>query len=560
VAEKIPAALGGERIRSSVAGVHDLLSSMSEGFRQQIQQDAQDIADAWDTSTTATASAAQQQSQAITDTFTDLKAGAKNAAAESVQAVTSLQNALDQISAAKTTEQLTALQGEMLKAYQAGTLSQQEYANGAGVLNAKLTELKSTASGAALGVSDLSTGLENLKQVQDAISSAKTTVDIQNIRTALGRLYNDGTISAREFNQEQTKLSAKVKELKAAGEEGAKGMQAVAESSDKATKSLSDQRKAIGESMEATRKGVASTKDDMGAFEGFFGGVLSTARQGVAQLSQEALNAFDAMRGISTVDLSIDTSSLDATSRSLAKVSEQLARIKAESGVGMSGFGRWAMDTQRASLEIQAAYLEQKRSLQSLMDDYERGTMKLGDFVSAAKGARNGLSLLNDSDMRQLESAIEAANQKIQQLKEGSKSTLVSLREELAGLRGEQEAVDRSRFNSRKAELQQQLAEAQGSGDMNAVQNLMTALATLQQIQAETDAKRQREEQQKRVDEQNAAKAAAAPPASPPASSPPPRVVRFETARGAVDVAVASEQDETNLLGVLEQASMRTGR
>lgn len=112
VAEKIPAALGGERIRSSVAGVHDLLSSMSEGFRQQIQQDAQDIADAWDTSTTAIASAAQQQSQAITDTFTDLKAGAKNAAAESVQAVTSLQNALDQISAAKTTEQLTALQGK----------------------------------------------------------------------------------------------------------------------------------------------------------------------------------------------------------------------------------------------------------------------------------------------------------------------------------------------------------------------------------------------------------------------------------------------------------------
>ncbi|MDF5999599.1 hypothetical protein P4050_14485 [Pseudomonas aeruginosa] len=133
-------------------------------------------------------------------------------------------------------------------------------------------------------------------KVQDAISSAKTTVDIQNIRTALGRLYNDGTISAREFNQNRTAVRQD-QELKAAGEEGAKGMQAVAESSDRAAKSLSDQRKAIGESMEATRKGVASTKDDMGAFEGFFGGVLSTARQGVAQLSQEALNAFDAMRG-----------------------------------------------------------------------------------------------------------------------------------------------------------------------------------------------------------------------------------------------------------------------
>ncbi|MGC3675611.1 hypothetical protein, partial [Pseudomonas aeruginosa] len=81
---------------------------------------------------------------------------------------------------------------------------------------------------------------------------------------------------------------------------------------------------------------------------------------------------------------------------------------------------------------------------------------------------------------------------------------------------------------------------------LNAVHNLMTAVATLQQIQAETYAKRQREEQQKGVDEQNAAKAGAAAPASPPASSPPPRVVRVETARGAGDVAVASEQDETN--------------
>ena len=60
--------------------------------------------------------------------------------------------------------------------------------------------------------------------------------------------------------------------------------------------------------------------------------------------------------------------------------------------------------------------------------------MKLGDFVSAAKGARNGLSLLNDSDMRQLESAIEAPIRRFSSSRKAQKSTLVSLREELAGL------------------------------------------------------------------------------------------------------------------------------
>ncbi|WP_258023587.1 hypothetical protein, partial [Pseudomonas aeruginosa] len=91
----IPASLVVERIRSSVAGVHDLLSSMSEGFRQQIQQDAQDIADAWDTSTTATASAAQQQSQAITDTFTDHMVSAQHASADAETSNTRLESDKD---------------------------------------------------------------------------------------------------------------------------------------------------------------------------------------------------------------------------------------------------------------------------------------------------------------------------------------------------------------------------------------------------------------------------------------------------------------------------------
>lgn len=559
IAAKIPEALGGEEIRRSVAGVSEMLAGMSEGFKNQIQQDAKDIADAWKTSADESEGAVQQQAQAVTEHFGDIKASAQDSAAASVQAVTSLQNALDQISAATTVAQLTKLQEEMRKAYSEGILTQQEYANGAGVLNGKLKELKTAAGSAALGVSDLSTGLENLKQVQDAISNARTTADIQNIRTALNKLYNDGTIKAQDFNREQERLGDKLKELKASGDSGAQGMDQLAESTDKATQSLEEQRKAIGDSMEVTRKSVGSTEEDMSDFANFFSGVISSARTPLAQLSEEALATFDQLRGISNANIQIDTSSLESTTAALHRVREELAQVDAASSMpGVSNLGRWALSMKADSDRVAVSFLEQKQQLLSLLDGYESGEIKIGDFLDQAKAARNGMNLLNDSDLRQLESSIESAKQRMQQLSEGSRDTLASLQEELAGLRGEQEAVDRSKFASRQRDLQQQLADAQAGGDLNAVQNLMRALGTLQQIETETNSQRQLAEQKARVEAQNAAQAAAAPAPEPaaPATTQPMKTIRLELQGRTVDVGVTD--DGTELLDLLGAAAMRT--
>ncbi|MNN27921.1 hypothetical protein D3C81_1414720 [compost metagenome] len=307
--------------------------------------------------------------------------------------------------------------------------------------------------------------------------------------------------------------------------------------------------------MEAHRKGTDDAEQDMQAFAGFFGGVMSTARQGVAQLGEAALEAFDALRGISSVDLAIDTSSLDATTDSLQRVRDALVQVSAEaSKVGLSSLGRWAIETQQASLKIQVATLQQKQALQSLMDGYENGRIELGEFVARAQQARNGMNLLNDSDLRTLESAIQSAKQEMQQLQEGSRSTLASLQEQLASLRGDVEAASRSKFQSQRADLQAQLAKAQASGDNNSIQNFMAALATLTQLERETEQKQQREAQQKLVD----AQAAGRPATAPAAPSAPTKVIRLETPRGGVDVALQNDNDETKLLGVLEAAGMRT--
>lgn len=560
-AGQIAGFFGGSELQGKAEGLYTFLGDLSQRYVDQAKTDLSQIEDSWDFLNDKAASSTQKQAEVVTEHFGDIKASAQDAAVASVQAVTSLQNALDQISAATTVAQLTSLQEEMRKAYSAGTISQQDYANGAAVLNTRLKELKGAAGSAALGVSDLSTGLESLKDVQAAISNARTSVDIQNIRTALSKLYNDGKISAQQFNQEQTKLAEKVKELKQAGVDGGKGMEDLADGTDKATKSLEEQRKEIGANMEAHRKGADDAKADLDAFAGFFGSVMSDARQPLAQLSAEALAAFDNLRGISATDIAIDTSSLDATSASLGRVAKQLGDVNAAlNKVGLDGLSKWALENKRASLEIQAGYLGQKAKLQSLLDGVDSGKMRLKDFLAAARSARQGLGLLNDSDMRTLEGAIASAEEKVKQLGEGSKTTLASLREELAGLRGEQEAVDRSRFAGRRSELQTQLAEAQGSGDLNAVQNLSKALSTLREIEEETNAKRQRDEQQKRVDDQNAARDAAAKPAEsssgPPPTAEPMKIIRLETPRGPVNVGV--EDDGTALLDTLEQFGMRT--
>lgn len=558
IGEKLPESFGGKAMAEKARGGVEVLKGLYEGLSQQAQDDLQDISDAWDDGSKKAETSAQQQTQVITEHFDNLKTSAQSSTAQAVQAVTSLQNALDQISAATSVAQLNKLQEEMRKAYQQGTLSQQDYANGAGVLNTRLKELQKAASGAALGVSDLSTGLESLKDVQSAIANAKTSADIQNIRTALNKLYNDGKIKADEFNQSQKALSDKLAEMKAAGTAGAEGMDAFSDSTDKATQSLEEQRKAIGDSMEEQRKASGFVKEDMSAFAGFFASVMTTARQPLAELSQEALAAFDSLRGLSSADVKIDTSSLESTAKALQRVREELGQAQAAATMpGVSPLGRWAADTIAASRRIQVATLEQKQELLSLLDSYDKGTVGVRAFIEEASKARNGMSLLNDSDLRQLESTIDSAKQRMQQLGEGSKQTLASLQEELAGLRGEQEAADRSKFNSRKQDLQAQLADAQKAGDLNAVQNLMQALGTLQQIQAETDAKRQLTEQQALVDKQNAG-SGAAPPASeaPTAPSQPMKIIRLETPRGTVDVGVTD--DGTALLQTLQLAGMRT--
>lgn len=585
VADKLPGALGGDKLRAAVKEARDVMAGITEGLVAQVEQDGKDINAAWDAAngkmTDSTEAATGQQTaivkdaaaerravdQAVTDEEIANRQRAKqamvDAAATGKAAIADMASAMQLIDSTKSVQQVEGLRAALLKAYQDGRISQEDYANATNVLNAKLKDLGGAAGSAADGVSDLEEKLGDLKSIQTAISNAKTDVDFNNITAALRKLYGDGKITAAQYNEELKKSGERHKELKAVVETGKKSqddknksdreaIKTSAELRKESGKRMEEERRAGDQAMQDRRKGAESAKSDMSAMGDFFGGVLTRAREPLANMSAAALEAFDKLQGMSTVDMSLDTGSLDETTASLEKATEALGQMQsAASTVGMSAFGTWMTTTAVRSQGLQVQFLQQKAALQQLMEGYEKGTIRIEDFVSGANSARSSLNLLNDSDLRTLEGAIEGARQKMQQLQEGSKATLTSLSEELLGLRGQTEALERSKFASRRADLQRQIADAQKGGDATSVANLQQAMRTLRQIESETGQKRQQDEQQKRVD--------ATAKAQPAANQTPAQIIRLQPAKGpAVDVAVQSDDDKTNLLSVLESAGLRS--
>src|SRR5690606_19001212 len=220
-------------------------------------------------------------------------------------------------------------------------------------------------------------------------------------------------------------------------------------------------------------------------------------------------------------------------------------------------FARWASENIQQSQQIQQQYLKQKLALQELMDRYESGATTLAGFRQGAMSLKGSLSLLDDSDLNQLESAIASAEQQMRSLGDSARGTLNSVRDELDRLRGDEEAIERRRMESRRRELQAQLAEARGSGNSQAVNDLQQAIGMLSSIESEQRlAREQAERDNRREPTQATGPDGATQPAAAPAA--PSTVIRLESARGAaVDVAVPTGQEDA-LLSILEQAGMRT--
>lgn len=559
---QIASVFGGDDLKAKAEGLYTFLGELSTSYAVQAKTDFGQVGDAWSFLSESVEQSATEQTETV-------KRAADDQFEHTVQRVTDINNALSQISSVSSVAQLQQLGREMFNAYQAGRLTQEEYSAGVGLLNERLREMGGAAKATGTEVKGAAASLKTLADVQAAISSAKTAVDIRNINTALNKLYGDGVITASQYNEEVKKAATRQAELKKAVEGGKKAQDDKNQSDREAIvtseqlrresgKRMEAERKAGDDAMQQRRKESSDAKKDMGAVAGFYDNVMNAARGPLASLSAAALEAFDRLRGIKTADMNIDTSSLDATTDSLARVSKALGDVRASMNSPFTGsWGKWQLDMQEASLSTQQAYLGQQAQLQRLLEKYQSGALSTRQFESAARGLRHSLSLLDDSDLSSLDSAIKSAQDSMEQMGHSTRSTLESLQDELDGLQGRTEDIERRRFSARRRELEAQLAEANAGGDSQAVANASKALGMLRQIEAESAQQRQAEEQKRRQEELAKANTSAA--STPRPAEQPSKIVRLELpGRAPVDVSVGSANDETNLLAILEDAGLRT--
>ena len=435
----------------------------------------------------------------------------------------------------------------------------------------RMSELQTEAKESAKAI----TGMED---ALTKVGAAANAMELANIGVAASRAFHEGRMSAEQYARVQEEIKAKYAELSSAARETG---QAAEQGAEQATKSqqmhtealkdsiltneelrrisgqrMEEERRASGELMEMQRKGQVVVERDMSAMEDFFGGVMSRAREPLAAMSAAALEMYDRLRGISSTSVGIDTSGLEATRASLRGVSDELASVQMAQTELLSksntGFSKWSLGTQRASLEVQQAYLGQKARLQDLMESHQSGEMSLESFISAAKGAAGGLNLLDDSDLSSLKSALASAEQQMQALGDSTRNTLEGLQSELDQLQGREADVEARRFAQRRRELEAQREEARGSGNNQAVADLTRALAVLRDIEAETAQQRFAKAKQAVEPQQSAAPAA-------PQAQQPTTIVRLESAdrRRRVDVAVMPSQ-KTELLDLLAESALRT--
>lgn len=564
--EAIADAFNLDSLKERITNARSEITMLQGALVNQIEQSGESIRNAWDVTTrhqvrgardvteAVKAETDQQRmmNQALADELVNNQQLVKNAAIEAAiagtQAIADFAEAQKLIDTATTVEQLQGLRAAMLSAYQDGAITQQEYAAGLGIVADKLDEVGGEAAKTAKSLSDVIDELEDFAGVQKAISNAKTDVDISKLRTAISSLYEEGKLSVDEYNKaikalekQQDKLSESTGNQADAQTNLEKQLQAV-------TDALAEQAAAEQAAADARAEQQAVFRD---AFSTFFDEVMTAARSPLAELSDKALQAFDALKGISSVDVDLDTSSLEGTAASLNIVNDQLADLQNNLDNRMRGpFARWADETLFASRKLQEQFLEQKLALQRLMDGYEKGAVSLASFKVQAVGLKSSLDLLDASDFSELDSALESVKQQFESVADSAKGTLASIRDELDKVRGNEEAIERRRMQSRQAELQAQIAEAQAVGNQAAVADLRQALGMLRAIQSETELARETEARQQRRE----AVAAAAPEAAPTPST----IIRLEAAQGrSVDVSVPTGQQDA-LLGILEQAGLRS--
>ena len=240
-----------------------------------------------------------------------------------------------------------------------------------------------------------------------------------------------------------------------------------------------------------------------GSFGAWFGAVLTKARTAVSDLSLATRNLFEKSMGGNAIAAESETATeaLKRVEQELGQITKRMMEARTASWtVTGSGLTRWAIEVAEKSLLAQQAFWGQAVALDRLKESIDSGAYSMEELNRIQDQTAQRFSLLDDARLDNLQSAIDAAKQKLESLTATADSTLSSLRQRLADIRGDTEEAQRIQYETERKRLQEMLQQAEQAGADEAAADYQQSLKTLEQIY-QIEQKNRREEQNAREKE-----------------------------------------------------------
>lgn len=365
-------------------------------------------------------------------------------------------------------EGVKALQRELEKVGDSGAIGAKAVREAMELARVKLNEVSEEA--------------KSVRQVMEqAINTTNSIQDLEFLETSL----KAAAMSGKDVTAQLEKVKQRIVEIK--NVEGSDGGVA------KPVKELKEATDEAGDSADEAKEKYT------GAFGNWFSAVLTQARTAVSDLSVATRNLFERSMGGNAIAAESETATeaLKRVEQELGGITKRMMEARMASWtVTGSGLTRWAVEVAEKSLLAQQAFWGQAVALDRLKESIDSGAYSMEELNRIQDQTAQRFSLLDDARLDNLQSAIDAAKQKLESLSASADSTLSSLRQRLADIRGDTEEAQRIQYETERKRLQELLEQAQQAGADEAAADYQQSLDTLEQIY--------KIEQRNRREEQNA--------------------------------------------------------
>lgn len=326
---------------------------------------------------------------------------------------------------------------------------------------------------------------------ESALSSIDTHEGLKQLKAELERAKASGADFGNSYSKYLDQIDAKQKALKAS----AKDLGDEIERTGGKMILIGDRAEEVGDQLSESMQRAQSTAAGIG---GFYDSITAH----LSRLSLEAVNAFRSLQG-SAVFASNDIEGMQTRVKQLGAELTELGKTGSSDFTGITS---WMRKTARDAAIVEKRFLEQKIAVEQLVEQFEDGDYNASIFSRSVEDLSKQFDLLDDQDLNQLRSSILRVQSEVDSLKDSLKDTVSSLRQELAGLRGDDDEVERLRYQEERLELEAQFQKAKQLGDREATAAAQEALSL--QKEAYTLRMQQSQERSKAEREQAAAAAA----------------------------------------------------